>query len=153
MQLFLHHTRKNALASLHPLLFRINSVSFVLPRYLKAQFICISVIVSAVFLHLLRKMEERKEIQFNEWKFMHMKTSNNSSNQSDFNKRFSFVYFVSAFCVAEHCLKREEKNRSVSGFWWQKEICDDIHLNKQLNEAERFMIFLLPALLSSLRRS
>ncbi|CRL06086.1 CLUMA_CG019364, isoform A [Clunio marinus] len=29
---------------------------------------------------------ELKASYFNEWKFMHAKTSNNSSNQSDFNK-------------------------------------------------------------------
>lgn len=76
----------------------------------------------------------QKEIYFNEWKFMHMETSNNSSNQSDFDNRFFLV-------TSSPTEKRIRERRSVSGFWWLKEICDDIHLSKQLNEAERFKIF------------
>jgi hypothetical protein len=57
-------THKKALASLHPLLFRIISAFLLaIAGHLKAQFICTSVIVSAIFLHLVKK-----EIQFNEWK-------------------------------------------------------------------------------------
>lgn len=78
-----------------------------LPGHLKGTiYICTSVIVFAVF---LRKMDKRKEIQFNEWKFMHMKTSNNSSNQSDFNKRFFSYYFAVFLCTAEFCLHMREE--------------------------------------------
>lgn len=91
---------------------------------------------AAIFFHLVSRAMERKEIQFNEWKFMHMKTSNNSSNQSDFNKRFSFF-------LATRSRRREPATASGNlSFDGSEEICDDVpRLSKQLNEAERFVSF------------
>lgn len=78
--------------------------------------------------------------QFNEWKFMHMKTSNNSSNQSDFNKRFFAFLLLRRFLCASFFLQQRRK-KSFGGFWWQKEICDDVHLIKQLSKAEHSTFF------------
>lgn len=65
-----------------------------------------------------------------------MKTSNNSSNQSDFNKRFSlFLLLRRSFSFFFH-RRALFAHLSVSGFDGRMEICDDVRLNKQLNEAE-----------------
>lgn len=52
--------------------------------------------------------------------------------------RFLPVLASLSFVCATTSGEEREKYLSVSGFWWQKEICDDVHLNKQLNEAELF---------------
>lgn len=126
MQFLLHHTRKNALAAiLHPLLFQFSSFCGISRHNLYA--------LQSLFLQFSFIWSEKKQIQFNEWKFMHMETSNNSSNQSDFDKRFSFLITSSSFFLHRRVLFA---HLSVSGFDGRKKIRDDVRLSKQLNKAE-----------------
>lgn len=77
----------------------------------------------------------------NEWKFMHVKHQIiHPIRATSINASFAFKFLLRRrrrrFVVV--AVKREEKFLSVSRFWWQQEICDDVHLIKQLNKAERF---------------
>lgn len=136
MQFFRHHTQKNALASLQPL-FLVSSFTFAVAEAFKGAIYMHFSHCFSQFSFIYPARWKKKEIHFNEWKFMHMRTSNNSSNQGNFNKRFYFVDF------GESCVSTS----FGEWLWWQKKFCDDIRFNKQLNKAES--TFLLQTLSSS----
>lgn len=108
---------KNALAILHPLFLLFFTLA---DSPLKAFKGTIYVCIQSLFLQFSfgKIGEKAKEIQFNEWKFMHMEISNNSSNQSDFNKRsfFSYYSYSAVFlCTAKLYLHiKEERSFGVS---------------------------------------
>lgn len=89
-----------------------------MPGLLKAQFI--NKFQSLFLQFSLEERWKKKRNQFNEWKFMHMETSNNSSNQSDFNNFFPLITLPSFSAPLNFVCTWEKKHLSVSGFWWQK---------------------------------
>lgn len=101
-----------------------------LPGHLKAQFICNSVIVSCSFCLMNGNLCT--------WKHQIIHPIRATSINASFAFKFPFRRRRRRFVVV--AMEREEKFLSVSRFWWQQEICDDVHLIKQLNKAERFNI-------------
>lgn len=110
----------------------------------KGKFICISVIVSAIFLHLVRRWRKKFSLMNGNlctWEHQIIHPIRATSINA-------FLVTSPVFASLTFVRTRREKNLSVNGFWWQQEICDDVHLNKQLNEAGLFMMFLLQTFLS-----
>lgn len=101
-----------------------------LPGHLKAQFICNSVIVSCSFCLMNGNLCT--------WKHQIIHPIRATSINASFAFKFLLRRRRRRFVVV--AVKREEKFLSVSRFWWQQEICDDVHLIKQLNKAERFNV-------------